>query len=143
MQIGNTLYHGVATVDIRLTIYKSTEKMIKACCKGFNANYADDAPTYDDVATLSGDTILEFGAPWCQHCQFAHNLLKQTLEDHAIFNHIKVYDGKGKQLGRQFKVKLWPTLIKLRDGKEVARLVRPVTVQALNQFINTATDSEL
>ena len=42
--------------------------------------------------------------------------------------HIKVYDGKGKVLGRSYKVKLWPTLILLRNGEEVERLVRPVTV---------------
>jgi thioredoxin 1 len=29
-------------------------------------------------------------------------------------------------LGRAFKVKLWPTVVLLRDGLEVARVVRPV-----------------
>ena len=39
--------------------------------------------------------------------------------------HIKVEDGPGQPLGRSYRVKLWPTLIFLRDGQEVARLVRP------------------
>jgi thioredoxin 1 len=39
--------------------------------------------------------------------------------------HIKVADASGKRLGRSFGVKLWPTLLFLSDGKEVARLVRP------------------
>jgi thioredoxin 1 len=39
--------------------------------------------------------------------------------------HISVEDGKGKRLGRTFGVKLWPTLVLLRDGREVARIVRP------------------
>ncbi len=39
--------------------------------------------------------------------------------------HIKVEDGPGRRLGRSFSVKLWPTLIFLRDGREVERLVRP------------------
>ena len=38
---------------------------------------------------------------------------------------LKVEDGRGKPLGRSFKVKLWPTLIFLKDGVEVERLVRP------------------
>jgi thioredoxin 1 len=39
--------------------------------------------------------------------------------------HIRVEDGRGRPLGRSFRVKLWPTLVFLKDGKEVARLVRP------------------
>ena len=39
--------------------------------------------------------------------------------------HVKVEDGPGLPLGRSFKVKLWPTLVFLHDGREVARLVRP------------------
>ncbi|MNT09602.1 hypothetical protein D3C72_1443910 [compost metagenome] len=40
--------------------------------------------------------------------------------------HIRVEDGPGRVLGRSFKVKLWPTLVFLKDGQEVARLVRPL-----------------
>ena len=39
--------------------------------------------------------------------------------------HIQVKDGSGRPLGRSYGVKLWPTLVFLRDGQEVARLVRP------------------
>jgi thioredoxin 1 len=40
----------------------------------------------------------------------------------------KVEDGKGRKLGRSYRVTLWPTLIFLNDGVEVARLVRPTDV---------------
>jgi thioredoxin 1 len=39
--------------------------------------------------------------------------------------HLRVEDGPGRALGRSFGVKLWPTLVFLRDGREVDRLVRP------------------
>jgi len=42
-------------------------------------------------------------------------------------HHVKVGDGKGKPLGRSFQVKLWPTLVFLKDGKEMARAVRPAS----------------
>jgi thioredoxin 1 len=44
---------------------------------------------------------------------------------------MKFADGAGRRLGRSFLVKLWPTLIFLRDGKEIARLVRPAGVDAI------------
>ena len=49
--------------------------------------------------------------------------------------HIKVEDGSGRPLGRSYRVKLWPTLIFLRDGMELARLVRPGDADAIDQAL--------
>jgi thioredoxin 1 len=49
--------------------------------------------------------------------------------------HIKVEDGPGRPLGRSFRVKLWPTLVFLREGREVARLVRPADPVAIEQAL--------
>ncbi|MEE4251339.1 MAG: thioredoxin family protein [Alcanivoracaceae bacterium] len=92
---------------------------------GFNPDYSDDAPTLEQLNALTGDALLEFGATWCGHCQAAVPAVQQALADHPLLPHIKVADGKGRPLGRAFRVKLWTTLILLRDGQEVARLVRP------------------
>jgi thioredoxin 1 len=46
---------------------------------------------------------------------------------------MKVEDGQGRPLGRSFRVKLWPTLIFLRDGKEIARLVRPASAAQVRE----------
>jgi thioredoxin 1 len=54
--------------------------------------------------------------------------------------HIKVEDASGKRLGRSFDVKLWPTLIFLQDGREVARVVRPKSVDELQAIVGDATN---
>ncbi len=92
---------------------------------GFNPTYSELEPTLEQIATLEYDAILEFGAPWCGHCITAEPVVKQFLSQHSNLRHIKIYDGKGKPLGRSFRVKLWPTLILLRNGEEAARVVRP------------------
>ena len=52
--------------------------------------------------------------------------------------HIKVEDGKGKALGRSFRVKLWPTLIYLENGVEKGRAVRPNSTTEIEAiFIGT------
>jgi thioredoxin 1 len=107
-------------------------KMIQA---GFNPDYSEDALTLEQVNGFVGDAILEFGAPWCNHCQASRPAVKEVLADHVDMIHIKVYDGKGKSLGRSFRVKLWPTLIFLHDGKEVARLVRPLRAEEIRQLV--------
>jgi len=49
--------------------------------------------------------------------------------------HIKIADASGRRLGRSFGVKLWPTLVFLRDGKESARLVRPAAAGAIRKAL--------
>jgi len=108
---------------------------MKASRPGFNPGYEEDAPTLEQVNALGGDAILEFGAPWCGHCQAAEPAVQEVLSEYSELLHIKVYDGKGKRLGRAFRVKLWPTLILLRDGQEVARLVRPLHADEIRQLV--------
>ena len=36
--------------------------------------------------------------------------------------------GRGRPHGRSFRVKLWPTLVFLKDGQEVARVTRPASL---------------
>lgn len=87
--------------------------------------YAATEPPRTEVDTLTGGTVLEFGAPWCGFCQRAQPALSEAFALHPALRHIKVEDGSGRPLGRSFRIKLWPTLVFLRDGHEVARLVRP------------------
>jgi thioredoxin 1 len=51
--------------------------------------------------------------------------LAALLAQFPSVRHIKVEDGKGKPLGRSFRVKLWPTLVFLRDGRATKQAVRP------------------
>ncbi|QJR79515.1 thioredoxin family protein [Alteromonas pelagimontana] len=101
-----------------------------------DADYAEEAFTFEQVSELSGDVVLEFGAPWCGHCQAASSAIKEVVTENSGLRHIKIYDGKGKPLGRAFKVKLWPTLILLHDGNEVARLVRPTNSDEVRRLIS-------
>jgi thioredoxin 1 len=87
--------------------------------------YSEDAPTRAEVDALPGPVLLDFGTDWCGHCRAAEPLIGEALEQQPDVRHIKVEDGQGRRLGRSFGVKLWPTLIFLKDGEEVARLVRP------------------
>jgi thioredoxin 1 len=99
------------------------------------ATYASKEPTREEVDALSGPTIVEFGAPWCGHCQAAQPLRERALADHAGVRHLKIEDASGRRLGRSYRVKLWPTIVFLRDGQEVARLVRPRDPDALRQAL--------
>jgi thioredoxin 1 len=90
-----------------------------------NETYAAIEPSREDVDKLPGATVVEFGSPSCGYCRVAQPLLAAAFANHPDVRHIKIADASGRRLGRSFRVKLWPTLVFMRDGNEVARLVRP------------------
>lgn len=89
--------------------------------------YATEAPELAQVEAQAGFTLLNFGTDWCAHCQAALAPVDNFLQQHNQLTHLPVEDGKGRPLGRHYQVKLWPSLILLKDGQEVARVVRPTT----------------
>ena len=100
-----------------------------------NEVYAAIEPTRAEIDTLEGPALLEFGSPTCGHCRAAQGLLATALADHPQLRHIKIADGSGRPLGRSFKVKLWPSLVFLRNGREIARLVRPDDVAEIRNAL--------
>jgi thioredoxin 1 len=95
-------------------------------------------PTGEEIARTPGPVVLEFGTEWCPHCRAIQPRLAEALSNHPGVRHIKVEDGKGRPLGRSFHVKLWPTLVFLRDGIEVARAVRPTQDEIDRRFAEWA-----
>jgi len=91
--------------------------------------YYEDEPTRAEVDAMRGPVLVEFGADWCPHCQAIQSHLRAALEKHSGIRHIKVADGKGKPLGRSFRVKLWPNLVFLRDGQVVQQSARPTPTE--------------
>lgn len=90
-------------------------------------------PTRAEVDALHGLAVLEFGASWCGICLGAQNLIHATLGNRPDVAHLKIEDGPGRPLGRSFQVKLWPTLVFLKNGMEVSRVVRPRSAQDIAQ----------
>jgi thioredoxin 1 len=97
--------------------------------------YAATEPARSEVEALEGPTVIEFGTDWCGFCRAAQPLIADAFADHSAIRHIKVEDGPGRPLGRSFRIKLWPTLVFLRDGKEQARIVRPDSAQEIRDAL--------
>jgi thioredoxin 1 len=98
-------------------------------------DYSPQEPPRAEVDKLAGPTLLDFGNSWCGYCRGAAPRVEAALASHPGVRHIRVADGPGKPLGRSFRVKLWPTLIFLDGGREVARLVRPQAAEPVAEAL--------
>jgi thioredoxin 1 len=102
-------------------------------------DYTVPEPSRREVEAWRGLVVLEFGTPWCGHCRRAQPLIAEALSGYPDAHHIKIEDGRTRRLGRLFGVKLWPTLIFLKDGSEVARVVRPSDAETIRSALANMT----
>jgi thioredoxin 1 len=105
-----------------------------------NASDAQE-PAREEIDQTSGPLVLDFGASWCGFCQAIRPRLTALLKQFPGVRRVAVEDSKGKRLGRSFQVKLWPTFVFLRDGREVRRAVRPSS-EEIRDGLTAITTSE-
>ena len=89
------------------------------------AEYKTEQPERTEIDALQGPVVVEFGTNWCGICKATQPHIAEAFAQYPDMRHIKVEDGSGRPLGRSFNVRLWPTLVFMRDGRQVAKLVRP------------------
>lgn len=98
-------------------------------------SYDSAASTRSAIDATPGALLLQFGVDWCGHCQAGEPAIVQAMRAHPQLAHLRIQDGAGRALGRSFKVKLWPTLVLMHQGQELARLVRPTQVEQVQEFL--------
>ena len=109
----------------------------------FSNFYVKKEPSRAEIDAVIPPTVLEFGTDWCGYCQEAQPFIAAAFANYPWISHIKVEDGRGRPLGRSFGVKMWPTLIFLECGKEVARLIRPQSVAEIGAALRLIGRTEL
>lgn len=103
--------------------------------------YRTEQPTREEIDASTGPLVLAFGTDWCGYCRAAERVVAPALADHPDVPVTGVEDGKGRPLGRSYGVKLWPTLVFLRDGVEVERLVRPSRREPVDAALAAITET--
>jgi thioredoxin 1 len=92
------------------------------------------APTRQELDVSKGLVLVEFGTSWCGICQAAQPRIARLLATHPEVRHLKVEDGPGRKLGRSFRVKLWPSLVFMKNGAVVRQLARPSDEELAEAF---------
>ena len=79
-----------------------------------------------DKATASGLAMVDFWAAWCGPCKMVSPIVDQIAEENADIKVCKINIDEQSELASAFGVMSIPTLVALKDGKEITRTVGAV-----------------
>ena len=81
-----------------------------------------------EQAVNAGDelVVVDFFATWCGPCKMVSPIVDQIAEENADIKVCKINIDEQSELASAFGVMSIPTLIALKDGKEITRTVGAV-----------------
>ena len=74
-----------------------------------------------EVMNSDKPVLLDFWAPWCGPCRMVVPMVEEIAEENDHIKVGKINVDEQPELARQFGVMSIPTLIVIKDGKEVNR----------------------
>ncbi|MBR9705970.1 thioredoxin [Candidatus Pacearchaeota archaeon] len=94
----------------------------------------------DEILTDQGLTIVDFWASWCGPCQLMGPVFEELSEEYkGKIKFAKLSTEEEPALASQFKIQGIPSLVVLKGGKEINRIVgfapRPVLKQKIDSVL--------
>lgn len=91
-----------------------------------------------DSEVKSGIVLVDFYGSWCGPCKQLSPILDKVSQDLKGAKIVKVNIDKSKSIASRYDVNAVPTMILLKNGKEVGRLVGFNNKAAIENFIDSA-----
>ncbi|MBR9675794.1 thioredoxin [Candidatus Woesearchaeota archaeon] len=91
-----------------------------------------------EIKESSVPVVVDFWAPWCGPCQMMAPVFEElSKEFNGKVKLVKLNTDENQQIAGGFQIRGIPTLIILKDGKEVDRIVGFAPKEVLKQKIES------
>ena len=102
-----------------------------------NLNIFTDANWGNEVGESSLLTLVDVWAPWCGPCRIIGPVIEELADDYAGKMKVGKLNADENAMAHQLGVSGIPTILFMRDGKEVDRVVGAVPKQMLVEKIES------
>lgn len=82
-----------------------------------------------EVLQAEVPVVVDFFATWCGPCQMMAPLIDQLADEMTDAKFVKVDTDKEQEIAAEFRIMSIPTLVVIKNGKEVKRSVGMVSKQ--------------
>jgi putative thioredoxin len=88
--------------------------------------------------------LVDFWAEWCQPCKTLSPILEALASEYGgAFELAKIDVDKNQELSIQFGVQSIPTVVAIKDGREVTRFTGALPADSIRRFIEPLLPTEL
>jgi thioredoxin 1 len=95
-----------------------------------------EADWQSEVEQHPGTVVVDFYAQWCPPCRALAPLLERFAEQNAdTVKVVKVDTDKDEALAGRYEIRMIPTLVAFRGGKETNRAINPQSRQRLEELV--------
>ncbi len=92
----------------------------------------------NEVESSKGLTILKFSAEWCGPCQMFVPVYEEASLKYSdiLFGEIDIDDEETKSIVSKYQVNTVPTIVLMKDGKELERFLGYKDISKFEELIN-------
>lgn len=95
-----------------------------------NENFENEVLNCDKIV------LIDFYTDWCKPCQKLSSVLEEVAEENQEVKIVRINRDEQSELKEKYEIKKIPTLIILKDGKEINRSIGFMEKQKILDFIN-------
>ena len=88
-----------------------------------------------EVVASDKPVLLDFWAPWCGPCRMVLPVIEEIAKERSDIKVCKINVDEEPELAREFGVMSIPTLVVMKDGKEVRRAVGVQTKEQILKLV--------
>jgi thioredoxin 1 len=97
-----------------------------------------------DFNVNSGLYVIELGAIWCGPCKRLEPVIKQLESEFNVINFMSVDVDQVPTLAQRYRVRTVPTLLFIKDGLEVNRVIGLSLIEPLRKILrDLSKDTEI
>lgn len=129
------------SLTLNTSVQKPNEEIINAEeIKIMSENVENDETYGEAVLNSEKPVLVEFYSTWCPPCQNMMPILEEYEKETEDVKVVKIDREQNLELKEALKIPSVPTILIIKDGKEIARESREFDKEGLEEFVKTSLE---